>query len=194
MLSLQSAWAADTPDSAEVDAAVQRACDLLVANQEIYEPDPAVGTLPEDKLKGWQAKEIARLADLRKKAGENGQEWPYEGVYRVRPDGRIPPGYRVGGTAIVCGALLDAPKLDDERRAAIHRGVDFMLRLIHEDPDMAAKKQTSYDVRGWGQAYALKFFLRGLAVKLFEGDERDRVRKTIPHLIHCLHEGATTNS
>ena len=72
MLSLQSAWAADTPDSAEVDAAVQRACDLLVANQEIYEPDPAVGTLPEDKLKGWQAKEIARLDDLRKKAGKNG--------------------------------------------------------------------------------------------------------------------------
>ena len=26
-------------------------------------------------------------------------EWPYEGVYRER--GQIPPGYRVGGTAIV---------------------------------------------------------------------------------------------
>src|SRR5438552_2572070 len=37
------------------------------------------------------------------KIQEEGGAWPYEGVYRV--SGEIPAGYRVGGTALVAGAL-----------------------------------------------------------------------------------------
>lgn len=181
--------AGDVPDEKEIEAAVQRACDILLGNQEAYRPDRGIGRLPDDKLKEWQEKEKERLADLRKKVQGEGQEWPYEGVYRVGPDGRIPPGYRVGGTAIVCYTLLEAPDFNEERRDAIDRGVDFMLRMIHEDPGMASKKQTNYDVRGWGWAYAMKFFLRGLEKEFFEGERLARVKTTIPHLIACLKEG-----
>lgn len=183
------ASAETSPSDVDVEKAVQRACALLVANQENYTPDPVVGGLPDDELVAWQKGERERLDAIRENAATAASEWPYEGVYRIGPDGRIPPGYRVGGSAIVCEALLEADGLDDERREAILRSVDFMLERIHDDPRMAAKKQTKYDVRGWGQAYALKFFLRALEVELFEDAALEtRVRETIPHLIACLEE------
>lgn len=188
--------AQDTPDSKtptqkEVDKAVAFACDLLLANQELYVPDPPVGTLPEKRLPEWQKEERERLAEIRRSSKGKSSEWPYEGVYRVRPDGRIPPGYRVGGSAIVCLALLDAPGMDDARRDAIMRSTEFMLELIHEDEGMKAREQTNYDVRGWGQAYALEFFLRGIETDLFagQGELGKRVDATIPHLIACLEKG-----
>ena len=59
-------------------------------------------------------------------------EWPYEGVYRER--GQIPPGYRVGGTAIVLRALIETLptkkiRLDaaDPINVALRRGLNFLL-------------------------------------------------------------------
>jgi hypothetical protein len=193
-----SVVAADPPDALPeaptqevVDAAVQRACELLLSNQERYVPDPPVGRLPDDDLPAWQDKEAGRLDGLRKDVGSEASEWPYEGVYRVRPDGRIPPGYRVGGTAIVCSALLAAPGFDAERRAAVLRGVEFMLDMIRDDDGLAAEPQTTYDVRGWGQTYALDLLLRAGEADLYDGDEdlAERVEKTIGVLLQCLDEG-----
>ena len=47
---------------------------------------------------------VVRLLQL--KEGD-GDQWPYEGVYR-EDRGQLPVGYRVGGTAIVCLSLLAA--------------------------------------------------------------------------------------
>lgn len=182
--------APQSPTDAQVDQAIQRACNVLVNNQENYMPDRPVGRLRDNRLAGWQKKEQQRLEGLRKKAGKDAKEWPYEGVYRIS-GGIIPPGYRVGGTAIVCQALLEAPGVDDERRAAMHRGIEFMLETIHDDPDMKSKKQTNYDVRGWGWAYALKFFLRAQEKGFFDDDKElmARVKETNEHLIDCLEVG-----
>ena len=177
----------ETPTEAELAGAVEEAIAYLLERQEKYEPDPPVGRLPDDELEAWQQREHERLAGLRAKAGA-GQEWPYEGVYRVRPGGRIPPGYRVGGTAIVCLALLEAPGWADadERRAAVRRGTQFIIERIEEDPGMAPGPKQGYDVRGWGHVYALRFFLRGLDIGAFEGELRQHVEDSVPHLVHCV--------
>src|SRR5262245_48209932 len=59
--------------------------------------------------------------------GDDKAEWPYEGVYRV--DGRIPIGYRIGGTGICAMALLKAPgyKDDSRRQDAMVRAVKFII-------------------------------------------------------------------
>ncbi len=179
------------PDDQTVAKAVEHALELLIHNQELYIPDPPVGGLAEDQLAPWQEKERARLEEIRKKSKRAGaREWPYEGVYRISPKGQIPSGYRVGGTAIVCEALLEAPGVGNERREAIERGIGFMLEMISTDEGMAPRKQSNYDVRGWGQAYALKFFLRALETDVVEKKKlRSGMEKAIPHLIGCLEMG-----
>lgn len=174
------------PSTAEI---VQRACQLLLRNQEAYTPDAPVGRLPEAQLSKWQEQERARLGKLRESA-EGRSEWPYEGVYRVRPDGRIPPGYRVGGTAIVAEALLEAPQFSAERRAAVVRATEFMLETIANDPGMAAQPQRNYDVRYWGHTYALGFFVRALAEDVYKDAAlRARVQAAIPKIIAGLKVG-----
>jgi len=179
-----------TPDQAAVDAAVRATVRLLVHNQERYEPDPAVGILPDDELAGWQAGERKRLEALREDG--KGREWPYEGVYRIRPDDRIPPGYRLGGTAICCEALVEAPSWDEDadRRGAVERGVDHMLDLLANDPGLEPGPKEGYDVRGWGHAYALKFFLRAIDLGIFDGDRLAGVEDMIPYLIYCIEANA----
>ncbi len=90
--------------------------------------------------------------------GDDQAEWPYEGVYRVR--GKIPIGYRIGGTSIVSVALLRAPGLSDDapRREAIERGLRFVISRL-DDPLMNPDYDGGYDVRGWGYTYALRFLL-----------------------------------
>jgi hypothetical protein len=84
--------------------------------------------------------------------------WPYEGVYRVR--GKIPVGYRIGGTAICCEALLYATDQDNTKAAtAIENGVKLILQEL-ENPLMDASKANRYDVRVWGHVYALDLFCR----------------------------------
>lgn len=179
----ESAAAAKAPSKRQIEKAVQKAADLLVSNQERYVPDRPVGTLPEDKLEEWQQNERARLAKIREEGAGEGGEWPYEGVYRVRPDGRIPAGYRVGGTAISCEAILRAPKSNKkERRAAVGRGVSFCLEELDTNPELAAGPKKGYDVRGWGHTYALQLFLTVLETG--EAKEyHERIREAIPDLI-----------
>lgn len=91
--------------------------------------------------------------------GDAQAEWPYEGVYRE--GGQIPPGYRVGGTSISAWALLEAPGYGDSEAAqqAVLRATRFVLDTLRTEP-MGSGFRGSYDVRGWGQAYALQFLLR----------------------------------
>lgn len=96
---------------------------------------------------------------LERQEGDGDAEWPYEGVYRVR--GRIPIGYRVGGTAIVTLALAQAPGLDEDepRREAIARALRFLCDAT-EHPRMDPDYGGGYDVRAWGYAYALHTLAR----------------------------------
>jgi hypothetical protein len=100
---------------------------------------------------------VTRLLAMQE--GDARDQWPYEGVYRVRR--QIPIGYRVGGTAIAGMALLQAPGLeaDPERCDAIRRAAAFVAKAI-EHPLMSPQYGGGYDVRGWGYAYGLRFLVR----------------------------------
>jgi hypothetical protein len=115
------------------------------------------------------------------KIQENG-EWPYEGVVRV--EGKIPIGYRVGGTAIVAGTLLAAAPDDGEVRKAVARGLDFVLKGL-QDPRMEPSTREAYDVRVWGHAYALEFLCRVRAAKA-AGDSAKQVEEWVPRLVSTL--------
>jgi hypothetical protein len=106
---------------------------------------------------------IDRCVEFLLSAQEGGQgdsraEWPYEGVYRV--GGRIPIGYRIGGTSIVAAALLCTPgyDADEPRQAAVARALKYVRTALHE-PLMDPDYEGGYDVRGWGYTYALHFLL-----------------------------------
>lgn len=90
--------------------------------------------------------------------GDPKAEWPYEGVYRV--DGRIPIGYRIGGTAIASIALIRAPgfETDGARREAVARAAGFVIAGL-DQPLMSPDYDGGYDVRGWGYTYALDLLL-----------------------------------
>lgn len=111
---------------------------------------------------------VTRLLAMQE--GDAKDQWPYEGVYRVR--GQIPIGYRVGGTAIAAIALMQAPGLDGdaERREAIIRAARFVAEAIGQ-PLMSPDYAGGYDVRGWGYAYGLRFLVRLGQSGLLEGDE-----------------------
>lgn len=116
------------------------------------------------------------------KLQEEGGEWPYEGVYRVR--GRLPIGYRVGGTAIVADTLLQAAPDDATARAAALRGLAFVLKGL-EDPLMAVSTEDAYDVRVWGHSYALEFLCRVRAAGA-AGEHAKAVAAWIPKLVDIL--------
>ena len=111
---------------------------------------------------------VTRLLAMQE--GDAKDQWPYEGVYRVR--GQIPIGYRVGGTSIAAMALMQAPGLetDPERRDAILRAARFVATAI-EHPLMSPDYAGGYDVRGWGYAYALRFLVRLEASGLLDGQD-----------------------
>ena len=97
---------------------------------------------------------VGRLLELQNNDGA----WPYEGVYRVA--GKIPVGYRVGGTAIVCSALISANLKD---RQVIEKAIDRGTAMILEELEhelMEPSRTPAYDVRIWGHIYALDFFCR----------------------------------
>ncbi|MEC8557732.1 MAG: hypothetical protein VXZ82_22240 [Planctomycetota bacterium] len=113
---------------------------------------------------------VDRLVELQSPDGA----WPYEGVYRVRR--QIPVGYRVGGTAIVCSALISASRDGDPRiHAAVQRGAELIMKEL-KNPLMKPSRTQQYDVRIWGHIYAIDFFCR---LKCSEGyDELNQ--KTAP--------------
>ncbi len=181
--------AAPAPVEADVAAAVARAVEVLLERQERYARDAPVGRLPDAELGAWQEGERERLAKARGPTDERA-EWPYEGVYRVR--GAIPAGYRVGGTAIVCEALLLAPGWADDapRRAAVERALAFVLDRLEHDPALAAGPKEGYDVRGWGHAYALRLLLTARDADAVPAGLRARVDDALPRLLTCLEANA----
>jgi hypothetical protein len=127
--------------------------------------------------------------------GETKAEWPYEGVYRTPEPGSrrsvIPIGYRVGGTAIVCSALVAAPGYAGahERVAAVERGVQFILKALDHDL-MQPSTQDTYDVRGWGHIYALELFLNLRARQFVPAAATKQVDDRCTWLVATLHEEA----
>ncbi len=116
------------------------------------------------------------------KMQEEGQ-FPYEGVYRV--DGDIPMGYRVGGTAIVAGALLHAADSQDaDAAAAVSRGLEYVLRGL-DHPLLTPSTEDAYDVRVWGHAYALEFLCHLRAAKRL-GKQPKEAEAWIPKLVKSL--------
>ncbi|MDF1836335.1 MAG: hypothetical protein P1V35_00570, partial [Planctomycetota bacterium] len=96
----EPAKSTEAPAKITREAAISEGVRILVSYQERYKSDAPVGRLETDELESWQEKEMERLKKVREPGKRPAQEWPYEGVYRVRPFGAIPSGYRVGGTAI----------------------------------------------------------------------------------------------
>jgi hypothetical protein len=116
------------------------------------------------------------------KMQEDGGQWPYEGVYK--PGGKIPIGYRVGGTSVVATTLLHAAPDDNDARAAIAKALAFVFKEL-DDPQMAASTQEAYDVRVWGHACALEFLCSLRAVKA-TGDKAKEVDAWIKKLVDIL--------
>lgn len=103
---------------------------------------------------------VAKIVSMQEKGpgAEIAAEWPYEGVYRV--GGKIPYGYRVGGTSIAGMALLTAPGFADDaaRKDAISRAIDFVAKS-KDEPLLSPVYGGNYDVRGWAHCYGLRFLL-----------------------------------
>ena len=116
---------------------------------------------------------------------EDCNEWPYEGVYRVR--GEIPIGYRIGGTSISGWALCEVPGWEKrtERVEAVERATRFVLEQL-DHPLMEPKSLSAYDVRGWGHAYALRFLLRLRELERVPADLKDDVEARIPWLVDAV--------
>jgi len=166
-----------------------QAVHLLLSMQENYKPDPPVRPFAtQEKLKSWQIQEKKRLAALRAQEPAP-REWPYEGVYRVR--GQVPPGYRVGGTAVVCWALMEAPGFarDKASQKAVAAGLNFIMQQSSTNPLLQSGFLGGYDVRGWAHDYGLFTLTRALELGLFRKPaRRKRARKTIQRLIQALQE------
>ncbi|QOJ00479.1 MAG: terpene cyclase/mutase family protein [Phycisphaeraceae bacterium] len=92
--------------------------------------------------------------------GDARDQWPYEGVYRVNRE--IPVGYRIGGTAIVVEALAQAPgyDADEARKAAVERGLGFIIETRAHPLMSEADYDGGYDVRGWGYVHGLHTLAR----------------------------------
>ncbi|MFI4855388.1 MAG: hypothetical protein ACIAQF_10485 [Phycisphaerales bacterium JB065] len=116
---------------------------------------------------------VARLLEMEE--GPDRGEWPYEGVYRVGR--RIPIGYRVGGTAIVCETLIHTRGWDEDpaRREAVERGIRFVL-ASREHPLMNPVYDGGYDVRGWGYTTALSMLTLAAESGKFEAEQTQSMR------------------
>lgn len=162
---LQDSASAEAPSALSAGpVAEEKSAEALVAAR--VEAARAAG-LPEAEA-SMVGVGVTRLLAMQE--GDAKDQWPYEGVYRVR--GQIPVGYRVGGTSIAAMALLQAPGLDADppRRAAILRAARFVAKAI-EHPLMNPDYAGGYDVRGWGYAYGVRFLIRLRASGMLEGDD-----------------------
>jgi hypothetical protein len=136
---------------------------------------------PQDKVPApaeLMQQAIKQLVAIQEEDGA----WPYEGVHRVQ--GKIPVGYRVGGTSLVGSTLLLAAPAHAEGRAAVERGLTLVLKELN-DPAMAPSTAPRYDVRVWGHACALEFLCNVRAAKV-AGKQTAEVESWIPKLIATL--------
>lgn len=152
---------ADDP-APPVPAAIARCIEFLVSAQEAHEAGKDEPPAPEAVA-----------------------EWPYEGVYRV--GGRIPIGYRIGGTSIVASALLLAPGYaeDQARREAVARATKFVTARLH-DRLMNPDYDGGYDVRGWGYTYALQFLLTLKSTKAVDALPDDLKAAVEANITWCI--------
>jgi hypothetical protein len=136
----------------------------------------------------------AIAALLRLPEGDDRDQWPYEGVYR-EDQGQLPVGYKVGGTAIVCLAMIAAPGYRDDaaRVAAVERGVAFILKTL-DVPRMQNSNVGNYDVRGWGHIYGLTLFLELLDHKLAPAAHAAAIAEKAKWLVQALCESAIPES
>lgn len=109
----------------------------------------------KSKLEKLTQVAVDRLIELQHEDGA----WPYEGVYRV--GGKIPVGYRIGGTSIVCSALISAgaDHEDPKLKQAIVDGTKMIIKEL-DHRLMKPSRTNRYDVRIWGHIYALDYFCR----------------------------------
>ncbi|MFT5154303.1 MAG: hypothetical protein ACI841_004310 [Planctomycetota bacterium] len=140
------------------------------------------------------AQHLVTLQENMDSPNKPGVEWPYEGVYRT--GGEIPPGYRVGGTSIAAWSLIETPgfDIDSDAGKAVKRGLDFILDETKSNDRLGEGFRGGYDVRGWGQSYALQFLLRLRSKDMVPSAKKTRVKKTIRALIKLLEESAIPQS
>jgi hypothetical protein len=120
--------------------------------------------------------------------GDPKQQWPYEGVYRVK--GEIPIGYRVGGTAICVVALVEAPGYSEDaaRREAVERAVAFIC-TEKDHPLMSVEEyDAGYDVRCWGYIYAVHALCRLKHLNLVPESQREAVESAMVFYLFGIHD------
>jgi hypothetical protein len=106
-------------------------------------------------------------------------------VYRV--GGKIPYGYRVGGTSIASMALLAAPGFADDasRREAVSRAIDFVA-TSKDEPLLSPEYGGNYDVRGWAHCYGLRFLLAAKKADAVSEAQRPAVDAAIAFYLDAL--------
>ena len=121
---------------------------------------------------------------------EEGNQWPYEGVYR-EDRGNLPIGYRVGGTSITIMGLVSAPgyRDDSKRVKAVNKGLEFVLEGLDHDR-MTEGFIGGYDVRGWGHVYALQCLLHLQDYRLVPAKLKGKVSKKVDWLVDTLIKSA----
>ena len=151
-----------------------------VEAQEKKEPDQLPGNIQLVKKEQAIAVGVEQLIKIQDEDGA----WPYEGVYRVRR--KIPVGYRIGGTAICCEALMYATTADNlSANGAIERGIQLILAEL-EHPLMKPSQEDRYDVRVWGHIYALDLFCRLKADRNRFPRKMEQIETWIPKLTESL--------
>ncbi len=113
---------------------------------------PAVTTGHADDVDRVVRDAVKKGTELLLATPEKDGAWTYRGVYG------IPVGYRVGGTSIVGLALLQTGDRVDRRKNAkvLERATLFVIDGL-SDPLMDGTFKDTYDVRVWGQTYALQY-------------------------------------
>ena len=154
----------------------------VIAVMQLASTPPTLTALAEPEKLPPVAELIAHAVKQLVDMQEDGGQWPYEGVYRVNR--AIPVGYRVGGTSVVATALLFAAPDDAAAKAAVAKALAFVLKEL-DDPLMAPSVQDAYDVRIWGQAYALEFLCHVRATNQ-AGDHAMDVSQWIRKLVETL--------
>lgn len=181
----------EPPTEAEVKAAVELAVKHLLAMQEAYDVEKDPRARRRGRRRGPPPPEVGKPA-VGKRKEKLVAEWPYEGVYRIRTaeGSPIPPGYRVGGTAIAAWSLLEAPGFakDAPRQEAFRRGFEFVVDYMEKEPLMASGFKGGYDVRGWGHTYALQLCLIALDKNVLDQKNARRAKRVAEWCIKTLVE------
>ncbi len=152
----------------------------------LFQPDSAVPIKIDADAKAQAiTKGIAVLLKLQQ--GNDNAEWPYEGVYRVH--GKIPWGYRVGGTAICALALVEAPGYgeDADRQAAVHRALKFICGSRGEEDLLVTTYDGEYDVRSWGHIEAVGAIARMKQLDAIPQDLREDVEAAMVFYLDAVH-------